>query len=176
MSQLQSWSLVRETPLPRGRDHQLAVFSRERRDGTRVTIASNPRPNRNSVSTMDLDARCESRGTERPPDEFLSAVYGELRRLANLLLRRTARTPSLPATALVHEAYMRLCESPTFHCQDEQHYLSVAARAMRQILLDRQRSRRRLRRGGTRCQVSLDRGLDVAERDHLDLIALDDSL
>src|SRR5262249_32315184 len=102
-------------------------FSRERRDGTRVTIASNPGPNRNSVSTIDLAGQGDCRGgTERPPDEFLSPVYAELRRLANTLLGRTRRTPSLPATALVHEAYVRLCESPTFQCRDEQHYLSVA--------------------------------------------------
>jgi len=111
-----------------------------------------------------------------PADELSQTVYTELHRLATKILRGERKSHSLPATALVHEAYLKLLQSPTLRCENKAHFVSVAARAMRQILVDHVRSRRAVRHGGTRRRITLERVLDVADTNQLDLVALDDSL
>jgi RNA polymerase sigma factor (TIGR02999 family) len=98
-------------------------------------------------------------------------------------LSRERPGQTLQPTALVHEAYLRLCGDREQSWESRAHFFGAAARAIRRILLDRARARRRLRRGGDARRVSLDcgpLGLDVADSSddtaRLDLVALDDAL
>jgi RNA polymerase sigma factor (TIGR02999 family) len=87
---------------------------------------------------------------------LLELLYGELRRIAARLMRRERAGQTLQPTALVHEVYMRLVDQPGMQWSDRAHFLGVAARAMRQILVDRARRRTARRRGGGLHRVTLD--------------------
>lgn len=82
---------------------------------------------------------------------------------------------SLEATALVHEAYLRLVDARHVNWQNRAHFLAMAARLMRRVLVDLARARRYQRRGGGALQVSLGDALLASEKSH-DLVALDDAL
>jgi RNA polymerase sigma factor (TIGR02999 family) len=108
---------------------------------------------------------------------LLPLVYDDLRRLASRRLQREAPDQSLDATALVHEAYMRLVGSdPDRKWDGRGHFFAAAAEAMRRILVDRARDRRRLKRGGGRGRVDLN--LDSVSLSAMgdDLIELDEAL
>lgn len=109
-------------------------------------------------------------------DELLPLVYAELRRCADAYLRREADAPpSLQPTALVHEAYLRFAAGAAVDWQDRSHFFAVAARLMRQILVDHARARRaRKRDGGERITLSM---LEQADpRSLVDVVALDRAL
>jgi RNA polymerase sigma factor (TIGR02999 family) len=93
-------------------------------------------------------------------DELLPLVYDELRALAAARMAAEAPGQTLQATALVHEAYLRLIGSEDACWDSRSHFLAAAAQAMRRILVESARSRRRLKRGGRRVRVEL---LDVAD-------------
>ena len=107
-------------------------------------------------------------------------VYDELRRLAASYLRRERPGQTLQATALVHEAYVRLIGEKAHNWQNRTHFLAIAALSMRQILVQRARARRAAKRGGGPARITLDeqllpaRGHDVP--DEIDLVALDAAL
>jgi RNA polymerase sigma-70 factor, ECF subfamily len=90
-------------------------------------------------------------------------------------LRGERAGQSLQATALVHEAYLRLIDAQNVNWQNRAHFLAIAARLMRRILVDRARSRRYQKRGGGAPDVTLAEGFVTSERGR-DLIALDDAL
>ena len=104
-------------------------------------------------------------------------IYEELHRLAEVQLRREPDGHTLSPTALVHEAYMRLVDDYTrMQWTGRAHFMSVAATAMRRILVDHARSHRSMKRGGGLRRVSLDSvELGTEERAEL-LIAIDDAL
>ena len=109
-------------------------------------------------------------------DSLLPLVYDELRGLARAKLRHERQGHSLQATALVHEAYIRMlgAESPSWN--DRRHFFGAAAEAMRRILIDHARKRGRAKRGGDRVQVTLG---DVSVGTGLpleDLLALDEAI
>ena len=109
-------------------------------------------------------------------DELLPAVYDSLRNIARNQLRGERADHTLRTTELVHEAYMKLVDHETVDWQDRQHFFAVAARAMRQILVDHARHRTAQKRGGAAETVPLD---DVTPRRELGpatLIALHDAL
>jgi RNA polymerase sigma factor (TIGR02999 family) len=109
-------------------------------------------------------------------DELLPIVYEELRRIAAGYLRRERREHTLQPTALVHEAYLRLVDQRGQHWQNRAHFVGIAARMMRRILVDYARRRLAGKRAGEAVRVTLDESLDApAERD-ADLVALDDAL
>ena len=83
---------------------------------------------------------------------------------------------SLQATALVNEAYLRLVNAKDVAWQDRAHFLAVAARVMRHILVDHARSRQYQKRGGAAVRVTLDEALVVANEPDQDFVALDDAL
>jgi RNA polymerase sigma factor (TIGR02999 family) len=83
---------------------------------------------------------------------------------------------SLQATALVNEAYLRLVNAKEVAWQDRAHFLAVAARVMRRILVDHARSRQSQKRGGTAVRVTLDEALVVAAEPDQDFVALDEAL
>jgi RNA polymerase sigma factor (TIGR02999 family) len=83
---------------------------------------------------------------------------------------------SLQATALVHEAYLRLIDAPQINWQNRAHFFAVSAQLMRHILVDFARARHNLKRGGDLKRVSLDEALVIAEEQQADLVALDEAL
>ncbi len=116
-------------------------------------------------------------GDPQAAERLLPLVYDELRRLASRRLEREAPGQTLQATALVHEAYMRLVGGDPGRCWDGQgHFFAAAAEAMRRILVDRARDRRRLKRGGGRLRVDLDLGSVPLDAPGDDLIDLDEAL
>jgi hypothetical protein len=108
-------------------------------------------------------------------DRLFPLVYQELHRMAERSLRRESRQQTLQPTALIHETYIRLADYGRANYQDRMHFFAVAARVMRQILVDYARARAAAKRGGP-IRISLDENLDSApERDHI-AIALDGAL
>ncbi len=100
------------------------------------------------VPITELLARAHS-GDSKAFDSVYEAIYGELRRLARARRRKhLAPGETLNTTALVHETYLKLCRSPHPSFADREHFLAVAATAMRQILVDEARRRLRAKRGG----------------------------
>jgi RNA polymerase sigma factor (TIGR02999 family) len=91
-------------------------------------------------------------------------------------MRHEGAGNSLQATALVNEAYIRLVDAQHVAWHDRTHFLAVAARVMRRILVDHARARRSGKRGGLAARVTFDEGLAVGGEPKPDLVALDDAL
>ena len=104
----------------------------------------------------------------------MAIVYPQLRAIAQRQLTHESDGHTLQPTALVHEAYLRLIDAD-IEWEDRKHFFAVAARAMRRVLVDHARARRREKRGGDAVFVTLDDQLAI---DHagVDLIALDEAL
>jgi RNA polymerase sigma factor (TIGR02999 family) len=102
-------------------------------------------------------------------------VHDELQRIARRCLRGERPDFSLPPTALVHEAYMRLVDTRQVNWQNRSHFLAMAAKTMRRVLVDAARSRQRQKRGGGAVQVSLTDGVLTTEQS-CDLMQLDHAL
>jgi len=117
-----------------------------------------------------------SAGDRRAVDFLLPVVYDELRRLAESQLQHERGDHTLQATALVHEAYMRLIGQQNIVWQNRAHFMAIAAQAIRRILVDHARSRGSAKRGGGRARISLDSQLVYDDTQATDLIALDESL
>lgn len=108
-------------------------------------------------------------------DEAAVAVYQELRRLAAAYMRRERPGQTLQATALVHEAYLRLAGAGA-PWTDEKHFIGIAARSMRQILVERARARGAQKRWAAMDRVSLTESLVSAASEDAMLPALDEAL
>jgi RNA polymerase sigma factor (TIGR02999 family) len=116
-------------------------------------------------------------GKPKPARELLPLVYDELRRLAAQRLAREAPGQTLQATALVHEAYLRLIGGdPDRPWDGRGHFFAAAAEAMRRILVENARRRHQLKRGGDRARVDLDKAEPAAPETDDDLLALDQAL
>jgi RNA polymerase sigma factor (TIGR02999 family) len=122
-------------------------------------------------------------GDQAALDRLLPAVYAELRRQARRALRREAAGHTLQPTALVHEAYLRLVDRRQVRWESRGHFFAVAAQAMRRILVDHARARRRAKRGGGAVALTLadadagtPDGLAGAAAAGVDPIDLDDAL
>jgi RNA polymerase sigma-70 factor, ECF subfamily len=116
-----------------------------------------------------------SQGDEEALDKLLPLVYAELRKLASRYLRRERPDHSLQATALVHEAYLRLIGQEV-SWQNRAHFFGVAAEMMRRILIDNARKHQAAKRGSGGVKLSLDEALDMADEKAAELVALDDAL
>jgi RNA polymerase sigma factor (TIGR02999 family) len=102
-------------------------------------------------------------GDPKAAADLLPLVYDELRRLASAQLSNEKTGQTLQATALVHEAYLRLMGSdPAQPWNGRGHFIAAAARAMRQVLVDVARAKASDKRGGDRLRVSLDEASDLA--------------
>ena len=111
-----------------------------------------------------------------PDEQQFLALYGELRRIADRLLRQEGIGHTLQPTALLNEAWLKLSGSAATAKMQRDHYLAVAARAMRQVLVEYARRRRAVKRGGDQVPVTLaDEQLGFSMPID-DLIALDDAL
>ena len=113
--------------------------------------------------------------TPPPAHDLAPLVYQELRRLAGAYMRRERPGQTLQATALVHEAYIRLAGAGT-PWTDKRHFIGIAARSMRQILVERARARGAQKRWGGLHRVSLSDSLAVAADPESMLPALDEAL
>jgi len=114
----------------------------------------------------------------RPEAEakLIPLVYNHLYRLAAGYMRRERPDHTLQATALVNEAYLRLVSQEGRGWQDQAHFFGVAARLMRQILVEHARARGAQRRGGALQRIPLDEALEFSPEKSRDLIVLDDAL
>ena len=115
-------------------------------------------------------------GDLRATDRLLSAIYQELRRLAANKLNRERPGHTLQATALVHEAYLRLLGGKTVQWENSAHFFAAAAEAMRRILIESARRKARLKHGGGRERREVDEADAIIVSDPIDLIALDEAL
>ena len=122
--------------------------------------------------TRLLDAAAA--GDRQAAADLLPLVYDELRKLAAIKLTSEAHGHTLDATALVHEAYLRLVGDQ--HFDGRGHFFAAAAEAMRRVLVNHARDRNRQKRGGGRHQVDLDRLTGLAAATDDDLLGLDDAL
>ena len=128
----------------------------------------------NSDVTLLVQSSCE--GDPHAPERLLPLVYEELRARAQSLLAKERPDHTLQATALVHEAYLRLVDQKAANWKSKAHFCAVAATAMRRVLVDHARARGRLKRGGRMRVNSLGSGAFVAIKSERDLVALDDAL
>jgi RNA polymerase sigma factor (TIGR02999 family) len=117
-----------------------------------------------------------SDGDESAFEQLVPLVYQELHVLARRYMRHERPDHPLQATALVNEAYLRLIDVNRIHWQNRSHFLAVAARTMRRILVEFARQRDRQKRGGDRVRVTVDHADDIAREEGTDLVALSDAL
>lgn len=113
-------------------------------------------------------------GDERALEDLTPLVYKELRRLAARHLRQERKSHTLQPTALVHEAYLRLLNQSNPRWQDRSHFYGVAARLMRQILVEHARRKHAVKRAA--CTVSLGEAVSFQPERSPDLVTLDDAL
>lgn len=117
-----------------------------------------------------------SEGSEDASARLMPLVYEELRRLAREYLRRERADHTLQATALVHEAYLRLVDEKSMTWKDRAHFYGIAARLMRRILVDHARAHNAAKRGGLEQKLALDEARDLPAPGATDLVALDSAL
>jgi RNA polymerase sigma-70 factor, ECF subfamily len=119
--------------------------------------------------------RALGQGQSDAAEQLLPLVYDELHRLAAQLMGRERKGHTLQATALLNEAFLRLCEPGTAF-DDRAHFLKVAARAMRHVLVDHARARQAHKRAGSGKRVDLDEVGAFVEDDSDSVLAVDETL
>ena len=117
-----------------------------------------------------------SNGDSGALDKLIPLVYDELHRLAHQHMRRERAGHVLQTSALINEAYLRLVNQPDQKIENRAHFFGVAARLMRQILVDEARKRNSAKRGGDAIHVSLTKATNVAQEQAASVLALDDAL
>ncbi len=116
-------------------------------------------------------------GDQEALDRVLPLVYDELRAVAGYYMREERGEHTLSATALVHEAYLRMVKQRRIRVEDRSQFLSVAATMMRRVLVDWARAKKREKRGGGQVPVPLESVENLLSDDEVDeVIALDDAL
>jgi RNA polymerase sigma-70 factor, ECF subfamily len=130
-------------------------------------------PSSHDVTQLLQDWR---KGDRAALERLMPLVYGELRKLANHYLRGERKDHTLQGTALVHEAYMKMVGYTDLAWQSRAHFYGVAARLMRQILIDHARKHQAGKRGAGIADVSLEAAAVFSVERARDLVALDDAL
>jgi RNA polymerase sigma factor (TIGR02999 family) len=115
-------------------------------------------------------------GNQAALDQLIPLVYTELRQLARHYMRRERLGHTIQTTALIHEAYLRLVDQNQVRWENRAHFLGIAARLMRQILIEHARRRTRAKRGGGVGTISLDEAAIVSQARATELLTLDDAL
>jgi len=137
-------------------------------------MASSRRPERAIEVTQLLHAW---RGGDHAAfEQLVEAVYAELHRIARRCMAGERAGHTLQPTALVNEAYMRLVGTQDVQWQNRQHFLSMAARQMRRVLVDIARAKRFQKRGGDAVHITFDHDLPAVPEPGRDLVALDEAL
>ena len=114
-------------------------------------------------------------GDSQALNQLMPAVHENLRQLANKYMRSERAGHTLQATALINEAFLKLCDS-SVSWQDRAHFIAIAARAMRQILVDHARSKHRQKRGGDDVRVTLYDARIADSNSELDVLDIEDAL
>jgi RNA polymerase sigma factor (TIGR02999 family) len=117
-----------------------------------------------------------AQGDPHAAAELLPLVYDELRKLAALRLAQEAPGQTLQATALVHEAYLRLVGDSRDAWANRRHFFAAAAEAMRRILIEQARRKDRARHGGGKKRIDLEEACSLVESPSEELLALDEAL
>lgn len=118
-----------------------------------------------------------SNGKASVLEDLMPLVYDELRLQAANYLRRERANHTLQTTALIHEAYLKLIGQKEVEWQNRTHFFAIAATAMRRILVDHARERKRGKRGGSEGNLPLEEAINIsASEKNMDLIALDEAL
>jgi RNA polymerase sigma factor (TIGR02999 family) len=116
-------------------------------------------------------------GDPSAAEQLLPLVYDELRKLAAAKMAQESPGQTLQATALVHEAYIRLVDvEKAQHWDSRGHFFAAAAEAIRRILVDRARAKRSLKRGGNRRQVEIEVAEPISAETNVDILALNEAL
>ena len=116
-------------------------------------------------------------GNQAALDKLMPLVYEELRQQASRYLRKERSNHTLQTTALIHEAYLKLIGINEIEWQNRNHFFAIASTAMRRILVDHARERKREKRGGNAENLPLDEALQISSNEKsVDLIALDEAL
>lgn len=116
------------------------------------------------------------KGNKKATDELFEEVYRELRKLAKDYLRQERPDHTLQATALVHDAYLRLIKGQEIPWENRAHFFSVAAQVMRNLLVDHARQHNAYKRGSGQRKFSLDEAVSFSTDRDVDMVALDDAL
>jgi RNA polymerase sigma factor (TIGR02999 family) len=132
-------------------------------------------PARPSTPNSEPAADDRALDSSRAIDDLFNATYAELRRLASSISRQEAGV-TLSPTALVNEAWLKLSRSPELAINSRAHFRRVAARAMRQVLVEAARRRRAGKRGAGDAMVTFDEALHARTSDAEELLALDEAL
>src|SRR5579864_4584781 len=130
-------------------------------------------PSAAEVTGLLLELR---NGNPEVGNRLVSLVYRDLHRLAVSCMRRERSEHTLQATALVNEAYLRLVAQKKTQWKGRAHFFGIAARLMRQILVEHARARHAVKRGGTFAKLPLDHGLELSAAKARELIQLDEAL
>ncbi len=117
-----------------------------------------------------------AKGDAGAVDRLMPLVYGELRDLAARQLRRERPDHTLQATALVHEAYLRLVDATSIDWKGRTHFFALAARVVRQVLIQHARVHGAQKRGGDRRRITLVDGIVIMSNPEVDLLELDEAL
>jgi RNA polymerase sigma-70 factor, ECF subfamily len=117
-----------------------------------------------------------SDGDSAALERLVPVVYGELRRIAQRCMSNENPGQTLQATALAHEAYLKLVDYRHVTWQNRAHFFAVAARQMRHILIDIARSKHQIKRGGSPKRLSLEEAPELKDQKSWELLALDDAL
>jgi RNA polymerase sigma factor (TIGR02999 family) len=117
-----------------------------------------------------------SSGDSAAEDELLPHVYTELRRIASRHLAKEHNANTLQATALVHEAYLRLSHDSAANFQNRAHFFAISSRIMRRILIENARHRGRVKRGAAAIHVPLDESVAVGEESDEIILAVHEAL
>jgi RNA polymerase sigma-70 factor (ECF subfamily) len=131
-----------------------------------------PGPDPGEVTRLLAELRAGEAGAS---ERLISLVYGDLHRLASACMRREQPGHTLQTTAVVHEAYLRLVGAEA-GWEDRAHFFGVAARIMRQVLVDHARRRIATKRGNARRRVALNETLLISEQHLDDVLAVDGAL
>jgi len=142
-----------------------------------VTLSGNPY-NRTIMTDVTRILNAIEQGDGQAVDELLPLIYDELRRLAARMLSQEQPGQTLQATALVHEAYIRLVEAESQNWDNRRHFFAAAAEAMRRILIENARKKKSNKRGGDKQLVALNESLVVAPENISadDLLAFNEAL
>src|SRR6476619_4335621 len=117
-----------------------------------------------------------SNGDDGALEKLFPLMHPELHRLAHHYMSRERAGHTLQTTAVLNEAYLRLTDNTSLLWQNRTHFVAVAARLMRRIMVDHARERRSLKRGGDAVKIALDEAALVTEERSDELLALDEAL
>jgi RNA polymerase sigma factor (TIGR02999 family) len=133
-------------------------------------------PKESEITDILLTLQSEQVDTSEAFARAFEIVYGELRQIASHLMQAERVDHTLQPTALVHEAYLRLVDQSRVEWNDRAHFLALAARAMRHILVEYARRKAALKRGGEWKRVTLDANLGLGEKPCFDVLEIDEIL